>query len=153
MRGHVVKAGGGGKRWSGAWAPAAWAMHRGRSACLSLRLGLKLTWPANMRAAVYAWAYITPARILPLTLPLPRARYTVSHPHCRLLPAGEGHNLQEHSMVLVSGNGVRDLPGVKLRIVRGRYDCAGVKDRKKSRCAGAGSGCAAGSAEAGRSED
>ncbi|PNW87471.1 hypothetical protein CHLRE_02g144400v5 [Chlamydomonas reinhardtii] len=55
---------------------------------------------------------------------------------------GEGHNLQEHSMVLVSGNGVRDLPGVKLRIVRGRYDCAGVKDRKKSSICTAARWCA-----------
>ncbi|EFJ48241.1 mitochondrial ribosomal protein S12 [Volvox carteri f. nagariensis] len=46
---------------------------------------------------------------------------------------GEGHNLQEHSMVLVRGGRARDLPGVRLRVVRGRYDCAGVKDRKKSR--------------------
>ncbi|GFR48391.1 hypothetical protein Agub_g10284 [Astrephomene gubernaculifera] len=46
---------------------------------------------------------------------------------------GEGHNLQEHSMVMVRGGRVRDLPNVKLRVVRGRYDCAGVKDRKKSR--------------------
>ncbi|GIL81249.1 hypothetical protein Vretifemale_10294 [Volvox reticuliferus] len=46
---------------------------------------------------------------------------------------GEGHNLQEHSMVLLRGGRARDLPGVRLRVVRGRYDCAGVKDRKKSR--------------------
>ena len=46
---------------------------------------------------------------------------------------GEGHNLQEHSMVLVRGGRVRDLPGVKYKVVRGRYDCAGVKDRKTSR--------------------
>ena len=46
---------------------------------------------------------------------------------------GEGHNLQEHSMVLVRAGRVKDLPGVKYRVVRGRYDCAGVKDRKRSR--------------------
>jgi len=46
---------------------------------------------------------------------------------------GEGHNLQEHSMVLVRAGRVKDLPGVKYKVVRGRYDCAGVKDRRQSR--------------------
>lgn len=46
---------------------------------------------------------------------------------------GEGHNLQEHSIVLVRGGRVKDLPGVRYHIVRGSLDCAPVKDRKKSR--------------------
>ena len=46
---------------------------------------------------------------------------------------GEGHNLQEHSIVLVRGGRVRDLPGVRYKIVRGVYDCAGVEGRKRSR--------------------
>ncbi len=46
---------------------------------------------------------------------------------------GEGHNLQEHSIVLVRGGRVKDLPGVRYHIVRGALDCAAVKDRKKSR--------------------
>jgi len=46
---------------------------------------------------------------------------------------GEGHNLQEHSMVLVRGGRVKDLPGVRYHIVRGALDCAAVKDRKQSR--------------------
>lgn len=46
---------------------------------------------------------------------------------------GEGHNLQEHSIVLVRGGRVKDLPGVRYHIVRGALDCAQVKDRKKSR--------------------
>ena len=46
---------------------------------------------------------------------------------------GEGHNLQEHSIVLVRGGRVRDLPGVKYHIVRGVLDCAGVDGRNKSR--------------------
>ena len=46
---------------------------------------------------------------------------------------GEGHNLQEHSMVLVRGGRVRDLPGVRYHIVRGVYDCQGVTDRRQSR--------------------
>ena len=46
---------------------------------------------------------------------------------------GEGHNLQEHSIVLVRGGRVKDLPGVRYHIVRGTLDCAAVKDRKHSR--------------------
>ena len=46
---------------------------------------------------------------------------------------GEGHNLQEHSIVLVRGGRVKDLPGVKYHIVRGALDAAGVMDRMQSR--------------------
>ncbi len=46
---------------------------------------------------------------------------------------GEGHNLQEHSIVLVRGGRVKDLPGVRYHIVRGALDCGAVKDRKQSR--------------------
>ncbi|MBI4972869.1 MAG: 30S ribosomal protein S12 [Candidatus Omnitrophica bacterium] len=46
---------------------------------------------------------------------------------------GEGHNLQEHSIVLVRGGRVKDLPGVRYHIVRGTLDTAGVNQRKKSR--------------------
>jgi len=46
---------------------------------------------------------------------------------------GEGHNLQEHSIVLIEGGRVKDLPGVRYHIIRGTLDTAGVKDRKNSR--------------------
>ena len=46
---------------------------------------------------------------------------------------GEGHNLQEHSIVLIEGGRVKDLPGVRYHIVRGTLDTAGVNDRKTSR--------------------
>ena len=46
---------------------------------------------------------------------------------------GEGHNLQEHSVVLVRGGRVKDLPGVRYHIVRGSLDLQGVKDRKQAR--------------------
>ena len=46
---------------------------------------------------------------------------------------GEGHNLQEHSVVLVRGGRVKDLPGVRYHIVRGSLDCSGVNDRRQSR--------------------
>ncbi len=46
---------------------------------------------------------------------------------------GEGHNLQEHSIVLIRGGRVKDLPGVRYHIVRGVYDAQGVADRRRSR--------------------
>ncbi len=46
---------------------------------------------------------------------------------------GIGHNLQEHSVVLVRGGRVRDLPGVRYKIIRGALDAAGVQNRRKSR--------------------
>ncbi len=46
---------------------------------------------------------------------------------------GEGHNLQEHSVVLIRGGRVKDLPGVRYHVVRGSLDCAGVSARRQSR--------------------
>ena len=46
---------------------------------------------------------------------------------------GEGHNLQEHSVVLVRGGRIKDLPGVRYHIIRGTLDSVGVQDRKQSR--------------------
>lgn len=46
---------------------------------------------------------------------------------------GEGHNLQQHSMVLIKGGRVKDLPGVKYRVIRGKLDVQGVLNRKTSR--------------------
>ena len=46
---------------------------------------------------------------------------------------GEGHNLQEHSVVLIRGGRVKDLPGVRYKVIRGTLDASGVADRKQSR--------------------
>ena len=46
---------------------------------------------------------------------------------------GEGHNLQEHSLVLVRGGRVKDLPGVRYKVIRGALDTSGVSDRKQAR--------------------
>jgi small subunit ribosomal protein S12 len=46
---------------------------------------------------------------------------------------GEGHNLQEHSVVLIRGGRVKDLPGVRYHVVRGALDAGGVRDRKQGR--------------------
>ena len=61
-----------------------------------------------------------------------RVRLTNSYEVTTYIP-GVGHNLQEHSIVLVRGGRVKDLPGVRYHIVRGTLDASGVQDRKKSR--------------------
>lgn len=61
-----------------------------------------------------------------------RVRLTTGKEITAYIP-GEGHNLQEHSVVLVRGGRVKDLPGVKYHIIRGTLDSAGVANRKQSR--------------------
>jgi small subunit ribosomal protein S12 len=61
-----------------------------------------------------------------------RLKLTNGHEVIGYIP-GEGHNLQEHSTVLIRGGRVRDLPGVRYHIIRGVLDTQGVKDRRKSR--------------------
>jgi len=61
-----------------------------------------------------------------------RIRLTNKHEVVAYIP-GEGHNLQEHSVVTIRGGRVRDLPGVRYHIIRGSMDSEGVKDRKQGR--------------------
>jgi small subunit ribosomal protein S12 len=61
-----------------------------------------------------------------------RVRLTNGYEVTAYIP-GEGHNLQEHSIVLIRGGRVKDLPGVRYHIIRGKLDAAGVADRKRSR--------------------
>ncbi|ABK43361.1 SSU ribosomal protein S12P [Magnetococcus marinus MC-1] len=61
-----------------------------------------------------------------------RVRLTNGHEVSAYIP-GEGHNLQEHSVVLIRGGRVKDLPGVRYHILRGSLDTQGVKDRKQGR--------------------
>ena len=61
-----------------------------------------------------------------------RVRLSTGYEITAYIP-GEGHNLQEHSIVLVRGGRVRDLPGVRYKVIRGTLDAAGVKDRKQAR--------------------
>jgi len=61
-----------------------------------------------------------------------RVRLTTGTEVTAYIP-GEGHNLQEHSLVLIEGGRVKDLPGVRYHIIRGTLDTAGVSDRKNSR--------------------
>ena len=61
-----------------------------------------------------------------------RVRLTNGYEVTAYIP-GEGHNLQEHSMVLIRGGRVKDLPGVRYHIIRGTLDASGVDDRRKGR--------------------
>jgi len=61
-----------------------------------------------------------------------RVRLTNSIEVTAYIP-GEGHNLQEHSIVLIRGGRIKDIPGVRYHIIRGTLDTSGVDDRKKSR--------------------
>ena len=61
-----------------------------------------------------------------------RVRLTNGYEITSYIP-GEGHNLQEHSVVLIRGGRVKDLPGVRYHTVRGTLDCAGVPDRRQGR--------------------
>jgi len=61
-----------------------------------------------------------------------KVRLSFGHEVTAYIP-GEGHNLQEHSIVLVRGGRVKDLPGVRYHIVRGVLDCSGVEGRKQAR--------------------
>lgn len=61
-----------------------------------------------------------------------RVRLTNSQEVTAYIP-GEGHNLQEHSIVLIRGGRIKDLPGVRYHIIRGTLDTSGVEDRRKGR--------------------
>ena len=74
----------------------------------------------------------TPKNLILRLRKVARVRLTNSTEVTAYIP-GEGHNLQEHSIVLIEGGRVKDLPGVRYHIVRGSLDTAGVDDRKTSR--------------------
>jgi small subunit ribosomal protein S12 len=77
-------------------------------------------------------ATITPKKPNSALRKIARVRLTNGMEVTSYIP-GEGHNLQEHSVVLVRGGRVKDLPGVRYKVVRGTLDAAGVSDRKKAR--------------------
>jgi len=62
-----------------------------------------------------------------------RVRLTKTNIEVTAYIPGEGHNLQEHSIVMIRGGRIKDLPGVRYHIIRGTLDTSGVADRKKSR--------------------
>ena len=75
---------------------------------------------------------MTPKKPNPALRKVARVRLSNRQEVTAYIP-GEGHNLAEHSIVLIRGGRVRDLPGVKYHIIRGKYDTAGVENRKSAR--------------------
>lgn len=75
---------------------------------------------------------VTPKKPNSALRKIARVRLTSGQEVTAYIP-GEGHNLQEHSIVMIRGGRVKDLPGVRYHIVRGKLDTAGVQDRKQGR--------------------
>jgi small subunit ribosomal protein S12 len=75
---------------------------------------------------------ITPKKPNSAMRKVARIKLTTKNEITAFIP-GEGHTLQEHSMVLVRGGRVKDLPGIKYKVIRGVLDCIGVKNRKNGR--------------------
>ncbi len=75
---------------------------------------------------------VTPKKPNSALRKIARVRLTSGQEVTAYIP-GEGHNLQEHSVVLIRGGRVKDLPGVRYHIVRGKLDTQGVQDRKQGR--------------------
>ncbi len=88
---------------------------------------------APQRRGVCTRVYtITPKKPNSALRKVTRVRLTSGMEVTAYIP-GEGHNLQEHSIVLVRGGRVRDLPGVRYKVIRGALDAAGVTERRQSR--------------------
>ena len=75
---------------------------------------------------------VTPKKPNSALRKIARVRLTSGQEVTAYIP-GEGHNLQEHSVVIVRGGRVKDLPGVRHHIIRGKFDTAGVENRKQGR--------------------
>lgn len=85
-----------------------------------------------MRGVAINVRTVTPKKPNSALRKVARVRLTSGQEVTAYIP-GEGHNLQEHSVVLIRGGRVKDLPGVRYHIVRGKLDTEGVKNRKQSR--------------------
>lgn len=85
-----------------------------------------------MRGVCVKVTTMTPKKPNSALRKIARVRLTSGQEVTAYIP-GEGHNLQEHSVVLIRGGRVKDLPGVRYHIVRGKLDTAGVSDRKQGR--------------------
>jgi len=85
-----------------------------------------------MRGVAVNVRTVTPKKPNSALRKVARVRLTSGQEVTAYIP-GEGHNLQEHSVVLIRGGRVKDLPGVRYHVVRGKLDTEGVKNRKQSR--------------------
>ena len=98
-----------------------------------VRSGRKRKVAAPQRRGVCTRVYTTtPKKPNSALRKVARVRLTNGFEVTAYIP-GEGHNLQEHSIVMIRGGRVKDLPGVRYHIIRGTLDAAGVNERKKSR--------------------
>jgi small subunit ribosomal protein S12 len=102
-----------------------------------VKIGKKVTTPAlsgsPQRRGVCVRVYTTtPKKPNSALRKVARVRLTSGYEVTSYIP-GVGHNLQEHSVVLVRGGRVKDLPGVRYHIIRGTLDAVGVQDRKQGR--------------------
>lgn len=86
----------------------------------------------QMRGVAISVRTVTPKKPNSALRKIARVRLTSGQEVTAYIP-GEGHNLQEHSVVLIRGGRVPDLPGVRYHIIRGKLDTAGVEGRKQSR--------------------
>jgi small subunit ribosomal protein S12 len=89
---------------------------------------------AHQQSAVFALGFIQPHQksLIRRFEKVAKVRLTTGFEVISYI-GGEGHNLQEHSVVLIRGGRVKDLPGVRYHVVRGSLDTQGVKDRKQAR--------------------
>ncbi len=98
-----------------------------------LRKATCLRWKHARKNVAYVLVYILPLLKTELrAAKVCRVRLTNGFEVTSYI-GGEGHNLQEHSVILIRGGRVKDLPGVRYHTVRGALDCSGVKDRKQAR--------------------
>lgn len=85
-----------------------------------------------MRGVCVKVTTMTPKKPNSALRKIARVRLTSGQEVTAYIP-GEGHNLQEHSVVMIRGGRVKDLPGVRYHVIRGKLDTAGVSDRKQGR--------------------
>ena len=104
----------------------------GRKQTISRTKSPALSRCPQRRGVCLAVRVLTPKKPNSALRKVARVRLTNGQEVTAYIP-GEGHNLQEHSIVLVRGGRVKDLPGVRYHIVRGTLDCVGVEGRRRGR--------------------
>lgn len=107
------------------------AMHRAFNHLKNIPIILKAGRPF-LRGVCVKVTTVTPKKPNSALRKIARVRLTSGQEVTAYIP-GIGHNLQEHSVVMIRGGRVKDLPGVRYHIIRGKFDTAGVQDRKRSR--------------------
>ena len=107
-------------------------VRKGRTAARYKTASPALQGSPQRRGVCTRVATVTPKKPNSALRKIARVRLTNGMEVTTYIP-GEGHNLQEHSVVLIRGGRVKDLPGVRYKVVRGTLDAAGVSDRKQAR--------------------